>query len=112
LKFRYNDDLNSSSSSSDSENEVDHVNNSDYYDTEPNETDNELDDEDKNEIVDETSIKDLLKKIRKLIKLVKKSSVICSYVFERIKELKIENVYNFISDFNVRWSSTYFMLRR
>jgi len=42
------------------------------YDTEPNETDNELDDDDKNEIVDETSIKDLLKKIRKLIKLVKK----------------------------------------
>ncbi len=30
------------SCSSDSENEVDHVNNSDYYDTEPNETDNEL----------------------------------------------------------------------
>jgi hypothetical protein len=112
LKFKYNDDLNSISCSSDSENEVDHVNNSDYYDTEPNETDNELDDEDKNEIVDETSIKDLLKKIRKLIKLVKKSSVICSYVFKRIKEIRIENVYNFISDFHVRWNSTYFMLRR
>lgn len=50
-------------------------------------------------------------KIRRLVKMIRKSSILSNFVLKKASELKL-NVEVLILDFQVRWNSTYLMLAR
>lgn len=53
----------------------------------------------------------LLSKVRALVKLSRKSNIVCLFIVQKAKELNFD-VLNLIMDFHVRWNTSYLMLER
>jgi hypothetical protein len=100
------DELFDSLSDTENEEEEEKEETTDDDDLDENESDHEFEVEELKE-----KIFKLLKKVRNIVSIVRKSGVICCFVVNKIKDLKQTNS-NFIKDFHVRWNSTYLMLKR